>query len=181
MSMFETLDMGLSWLAVFLLLFIALIITLRKRTYTNICLCLVFFLLAVIEAADQLAMNMTFDALLMKRAVLLFEAFLPIAVLMLSLSYSGKNPIRALPTAWWAPVLIALLFPLVVIMTPLDNFFYAPDFQRDKMLFLGHAGYWFYLGIMAYCIIAMVNLEAVFSSTTGPDRWKIKFEYLGLC
>jgi len=181
MSMFETLDMGLSWLAVFLLLFIALIITLRKRTYTNICLCLVFFLLAVIEAADQLAMNMTFDALLMKRAVLLFEAFLPIAVLMLSLSYSGKNPIRALPPAWWAPVLIALLFPVVVIMTPLDNFFYAPDFQRDKMLFLGHAGYWFYLGIMAYCIIAMVNLEAVFSSTTGPDRWKIKFEYLGLC
>ncbi|MBF0558502.1 MAG: PEP-CTERM system histidine kinase PrsK [Nitrospirae bacterium] len=181
MTLSDTLDMGLSYLASFLLILVALIITLRKRTYTNICLCLVFFLLAVIETADQFAMNVMFDTLFMKKAVLFLEALLPPAFLMLSLSYSGKNPIRALAPSWWAPVLISFLFPVVVIAMPLDNFFYMPDFRSDKMLFLGHVGYWFYLGIMAYCILAMVNLEAVFSSSRGPDRWRIKFEYLGLC
>jgi hypothetical protein len=48
------------------------------------------------------------------------------------------------------------------------------------MLFLGDVGYWFYMGIMIYCVISLVNLEATFSASSGEDRWKMKFEVIGV-
>ena len=62
----------------------------------------------------------------------------------------------------------------------MNNIMFSPDLQTDRLLFLGEAGYWFYMGIMVYCVLALVHLEATFSATTGSARWRMKFEFIGI-
>ena len=48
------------------------------------------------------------------------------------------------------------------------------------MLFLGDVGYWFYMGVMVYCILALMNIEATYSAASGGEKWRIKFEIIGI-
>ena len=165
-----------------LFLLVTVFAAIRKRSVANIALCAVAALLASIEIIDRMIINGPFDYAMINRVRLFLESLLPATLLFFSLVFARLDPLRSAYSARWR-VLLALcaIFPVAVFMFPAENFFFTPDFISERMLFLGRVGYWFYLGIMVYCILALVNLETVFSSTSGAERWKIKFEFMGMC
>lgn len=173
------LGLALSTIAVLILLALSAFSVYKGRTAANIAMAISAFLLAAIEGLDRLSLLLP-DPLLYKWGAVFCESFLPATFLFFSITYSRKNASRSVSPVWWALFALSALFPATVFKFSLGDFFYAPDMQTEKMLFLGNVGYWFYMSLMVYCIAALMNLEATFSSTSGADRWRMKFEVIGL-
>jgi putative PEP-CTERM system histidine kinase len=170
--MFET---TITSIASFLLVTLSVLILYKKRSASNLAFSLAVFLIALIEVADRLSLMMS-DVPIVFRAAIFLKSLLPVTLLFFSLAYSRQ---RVSPL-WGSLLLAAVFFPVSVITYPLGDFFYSPDVQAERILFLGQTGYWFYLGIMVYCVIALINIEAAFKSSSGTGRWKMKFEVAGI-
>ncbi len=69
-----------------------------------------------------------------------------------------------------SPILIAL-----VLVLPVDVFFYAPDFAQERILFLENTGYVFNLVLLMLSVASIVSLELTLRSSTGLVRWNIKY------
>ena len=137
-------------------------------------------LLAGIEVLDVLACAHWHNApVLLKRSVMALEALLPASLIAYGLSFARQEPLRLASRRGAALLGGALLLPGVVLLFP-AYLFSTAAFASDRTVLLHAAGYWFYLGLILSCVIALVNIEATFSSTSGSDRWKIKFEVLGM-
>ncbi len=166
-------------IAVLLLLALAAYALLTKKSTAKTALACAAVLLAGIESADLLTLHVSSGSAMFRRITTILESFLPAALLWYSLTFarSGTVPLfsrRGLPI-----VAAALLFPASVLFFPQQDFFYSPDFQSERVLFLGRVGYWYYLGAMLACVAALMNFEATFMSAVGAERWKVKFEVIG--
>lgn len=175
--MFDTI---LSFTASIVLCALSIYAIARKRTIATTAFSFSALLLASVEGADRLLLNASYDPIVIQKIVLSLQSLLPIALLFYALTYARQWSGKAISSVWKAAFAAAFIFPVIVLTFPTDSFFYSPDLQAEKMLFLGRIGYWFYLGIMIYCILSLVNLEATFSSAFDHDRWKIKFESIGM-
>jgi putative PEP-CTERM system histidine kinase len=173
-------ELIISAISSFLLLVLSVYLILKQRTIINAALSFPVFLLALIEILDQASMHLSYDPVAIKRAVIFLESLLPATFLFFSITYSRQRSDKSNSILWKVLTGAAILFPAGVFMSPADNFFYSPDFRIERMLFLGEAGYWFYIGVMIYCVLALMNLEATFSATSGTDRWRMKFEMIGM-
>lgn len=173
-------DLAISFIAAALLLALAAHTIYRGRTVPGFALSASVLLLALIEALDQAALHLGVYTYEIKWASVLLESFLPASLLLFSVTYSRTYSARSIPLYCHILLVLSFLFPAAVLFFPLGDFFYAPDLQTERMLFLGDAGYWFYMLIMLYIIVALMNLESTFSATAGPDRWRMKFEVIGL-
>src|SRR5208283_4322563 len=170
----------ISAIGVLILTVLSVYTVVKGRTAINVTFCILCVLLASVEIADQLFLRENILSPEFQRGRLLLESLMPVILLSFSIAYSRQSPVKALSTALWILFGLAFIFPAAVLFIPLQGFYFAPDLQTERMLFLGSAGYWFYLGIMLYCVVTMVNIEAVLRSSSGIDRWKIKFEVIGL-
>lgn len=173
-------DLAISFIAAALLLALAAHTIYRGRTVPGFALSASVLLLALIEALDQAALNLGLYTYELKWASVLLESFLPASLLLFSVTYSRTYSARSIPLYCHILLALSLMFPAAVLFFPLGDFFYAPDLQTERMLFLGDVGYWFYMLIMLYIIVALMNLESTFSATAGADRWRMKFEVIGL-
>lgn len=176
-GMFEII---LSIAAGVVMLALSLYLVARKWTLNSAVLALGFFLLALIEVLDQLSFRVAEGDLSLKWTVLLLESLLPAVLLFYSLTYSRRRWEKMLSPLWLALLGAAVLFPVSVMLFPMERFFYSPDLRTERLLFLGRVGYWFYIGAMLYCVVALMNLETTFSATTGSDRWRVKYEVIGV-
>jgi hypothetical protein len=152
----------------------------REKTIASAAFSFLSLLLMSIVVIDCLLLNSSIDAIALNRAVIYLESILPAAFLLFSFTFARKWSGKLIPLIWKIFFGAALIFPVSVFLFPIDSFFYSPDLQTDRVLFLGTVGYWFYMGAMIYCVLSLMNLEATFSSTFGSDRWKIKFEVIGM-
>ncbi len=152
----------------------------RERTVASISFSVCLLLLAIIEVTDRLLLNLFPDISIAGKGSLYLESLLPIVFLFLSFTYARQNSLKSVPLWGHFLMVIALVFPVIVSLTRLSDFVYSPDFQTERVLFLGNAGYWFYIGIMLFCTVALLNLEATLLASSGKDRWKIKFEVVGM-
>lgn len=162
-----------------LLLLLAIYTLVKQRNVTGVMFSLSVMLLAAIEIIDQIAIHMEYDPVALKKIVLHLEAFLPAVLLFYSLTYARQISDRAISPIWWGFLGVSIVFPLSTFFLSADSFFYAPDIQIEQMMFLGNAGYWFYMGLMVYCIMALMNLEATYSAASLSEKWRIKFEVIG--
>jgi hypothetical protein len=169
-----------SFIAALLLTGLSAYLILRDRRVGNVALSVAFFLLAAIEVLDQLTLHLVGYADVLRRVGLLIESCVPLSLLFVSLTLFRREPLRSLHPVWWALMSACLLFPASAILLPSGEFIYAPDLAEEGVLFLGNAGYWFYTGVMLFCVLALANLEVVFSASSGRERWSIKFEFIGI-
>jgi putative PEP-CTERM system histidine kinase len=163
-----------------LLLILAIYTIVKQRNLTGVMFSLSVILLAAIEIIDQASVHMEYDPFALKKIVLYLESFLPVILLFYSLTYARQISDRAISTLWWGFLGVSVIFPLSTFILSADSFFYAPDIQIEQMMFLGNAGYWFYMGLMVYCIMALMNVEATYSAASGGEKWRIKFEIIGI-
>ena len=87
---------------------------------------------------------------------------------------------KGLPLFQKATLALSFLFPVIFFISPPETFFYAPDFPNEKLIFLSNPGYLFYLGLLLYLILSLANLEKELFSLPAPERYRVKFEIVGL-
>ena len=152
----------------------------RKRTTANVTLSVGMVLLALIEFTDQYVLFHAGAPLFWKHISIALESLLPFTFLFFSLTYARQTSVKSISPVWWILLVSTFLFPASLLFVPLNDLIYAPDLQTEKMMFLSQTGYWFYMGMMIYCILALINLETTFSSTYGSERWRMKFKMIGI-
>ncbi|KIE42016.1 XrtA/PEP-CTERM system histidine kinase PrsK [Geobacter anodireducens] len=114
-----------------------------------------------------------------KRWVLAVESLLPAAWLSYSLTHSRRTATSAVPRLQWFFAAATAAFPLAALLLPPEVFIYSPDFATERVLFLTVHGYYFYLGLLLFVVVSLVNLEGTYSHASLLERWRIKFDFIG--
>lgn len=135
---------------------------------------------SLLELFDLLSLTIPAEAFFWKSCALVTESLLPPLWLLCSLTFARQSGPWRMGLPFKAVVASTFLFVLLPVIIPLNDFFYAPDFPGERILFLSTAGLYFYIAIMACLVIALVNFEVTFSNASPDARWKIKFEIIGL-
>jgi putative PEP-CTERM system histidine kinase len=155
-----------------------LIFAKNRKELPNIAFALGMLLLGVIEFADFMTFREPYNMLFYKKISLIGESLLAGVWLLFSLTYSRKNH-NGITTFWKAALFISVFPFLFILSLPLNLFFYLPDIETEKIIFLDAAGYYFYLFMLIYVVLTMVNLEETLRASSGSIRWQIKHMLIG--
>ncbi len=151
----------------------------RYRRFTNIIFAVSITASAFVIFGDAMSLHKQGLVLEWKRIVFICESIMVVAWLIFSLSFAR--------TEYWSAVsrfskLIVALSPVFIIsfmLLPMKDFFYAPDLSREMVLYLGNTGYIFNILLLFYSVLAIINLEATLRSSSGDERWEIKYTLMG--
>ena len=135
---------------------------------------------ALLELVDMLALTIPPQAFFWKACALTIESTLPSLWILCSLTFARQSGPWKISLPLKTLIAATFLFAVLPPLLPQSAFFYAPDFPGERLLFLGTAGLYFYIGIMACLVIALVNFEVTLANASPDARWKIKFELIGL-
>jgi putative PEP-CTERM system histidine kinase len=172
--------MTLSVTAIFAAIMFPLYFTLRKDTpSTPAPLSIAVVIAAVIELFDLLALYNPGQIYLWKKCTLTAEAALVPAWLWFSVTYARQDGYRTISIPLRLVLAASPFFAVFALMLPVRSFVYSPDFATEKVLFLGNNGFIFYIMMLVYLVIALIQLEQTLAHTNWTARWKIKFELLG--
>jgi putative PEP-CTERM system histidine kinase len=158
---------------------ISLFLIIRKRSGTDYLLAVLLIVLALITLFDGLTLSSGRPSGY-KIVVLYLKSLLPTLILGYGILFSRGSSEKSYYRFWTVPLLAGLMFPVVVIMVPIREFYQDLNLLESRIVPLGPTGYWFYLGIMVYCIAALAILENTFGSSSSVNRWKIKYEFFGM-
>ncbi|MEW6215445.1 MAG: histidine kinase N-terminal 7TM domain-containing protein, partial [Nitrospirota bacterium] len=150
----------------------------NRKGIPNIAFALGMLSIGAIEFGDLMTFREPHNMLFYKRVSLIGESLLPGLWLLFSLTYSRKD-YKEITAFWKAALSISLLPLLSVLFLPLNLFFYSPDIEIEKIMFLGRAGYYFYLFILLYAVLTLINLEGTLRASSGSIRWRIKHTLIG--
>jgi putative PEP-CTERM system histidine kinase len=134
---------------------------------------------AALEFFDLLAVIFPDDFMFWKRYSMVAEGLLVPAWLLFSLTFArelGSSPISLRQRIL---VLLSCAFLIAALSLPAATFFYSPDFAGERALFLDNPGFIFYIGVLVFLVIALVNLETTLVSASHGSRYKIKYEIVG--
>lgn len=158
--------------------FVALLLR-RKPSFATLVLIAALGVALAVELFDFLAIRQPENLVLYKRWGLIAESLLPLTWLLYSLKF-GRLP-GWKNVSWFQKVFLvgAACMVLPAFLIPVHDFFFAPDFGDELILFLGSYGYYFFIAILAFLILSLVNLEVTLMSSPRAERWKIKYEIIG--
>ncbi|HEY5997817.1 MAG TPA: XrtA/PEP-CTERM system histidine kinase PrsK, partial [bacterium] len=166
-------------LAALLLLALCGTVLLKESRLGRVALASGLLLLALVELFDSQALRDAEHLLDYKRFVLVCKSLIPIAFLLYGMSFTKRAGGSRAAAA--APLLvIAAIMCGGALLLPIEQFYAGYDFSHGRLLVLGSIGYWFYLGLMIFCIAALVNVELVFGGVRGADRGRLRYEFLGV-
>lgn len=152
----------------------------KERCRTGLFLFAALTTTALLELFDLLSLYSPSDAFFWKECALFAESLLPLFWALCSLTFARQFGPWKIGLMTKVAVASTLLFLVVSIMLPLNDFFYAPDFPGERLLFLGNAGYFFYIALMACLVFAIVNFEVTLTNASPDAFWKIKYEIIGI-
>ncbi len=151
----------------------------RERSVMTYSLSAALLATAALEALDLLSVLYPDSFFFWKKMALAAESLLPLTWLLFSLTFSRRDELKSIPPVQRGLIAFSPLFLIAAAVLPVGEFFQSPDFNEEKMLFLGNTGFVFYLGILIYMILSLIHLENILLTVARTARWKIKFEILG--
>ncbi len=166
--------------AIFVLLSVAGYALYQERSRSTLFLSTALAVTSLLELFDLLSLTCHSDAFFWKACALRAETFLPPLWLLCSLTFARQPGPWKIRLPLKTVVASTCLFSTLPIILPLSDFFYAPDFPDERVLFLGTAGLYFYIAIMASLVVALVNFEVTLANASPDSRWKIAFEIIGI-
>jgi len=151
----------------------------RERSRSGPLLGAALAVTALLELFDLCALKVTGEGVTWKRYALIAESLLPPLWILCSLTFARKKGPWKIGGLLKGMVALSFLFCLLQVVLPLDAFFYAPDFPAERLLFLSTTGFFYYIGIMATLVFALVNFETTLANATPDALSKIKFDIIG--
>ncbi len=173
-------EMVLSYIAVLVLAASGIYAMVKQRTAVNALLLITVLLLAGIVMFDQLSLQSSVNYESFKQISLYLEALLPGSLLFLAFTYGRSSLFDTMSKIRTGLIAVLILFPLAIVLLLGNDLYYSPDFQKERMLFLGSAGYWYYIGIMVSLIVSLASVEVTLAATHGIARNRMKFEAIGI-
>ncbi len=173
-------EMVLSYIATVVLAASGIYAMVKQRTAANAFLLITVLLLAGVVIFDQLSLQSSVNFAMFKQISLYLEALLPGSMLLLAFTYGRSRSFDALPKMQLGLMAALVLFPLAFVLIMGNDLYYSPDFKNEKYLFLGSAGYWYYIGIMVSLIASLASVEITLTATHGIARDRIKYEAIGI-
>ncbi|MDD2900209.1 MAG: PEP-CTERM system histidine kinase PrsK [Desulfuromonadaceae bacterium] len=152
----------------------------KERSRTSMFLFAVLTTTAMLELFDMLSIVSPVDAFFWKKCALITESLLPPFWILCSVTFARQAGPWKMGLGLKFFVAFTFLFPALAQKLPLNLFLYAPDFPAERLLFLGDVGFYFYIGIMACLVFALVNFEVTLTNASPDALAKIKYEIIGL-
>jgi putative PEP-CTERM system histidine kinase len=167
-------------LAAITMLTVTAVMTLRREmSRSGAVICAALVATALLELFEICSIMFSGNSNLWKQSALFVEAFLPLLWVLASLTYARQEgPWRIGRLLQFGLLFSGLLF-LLPLFIPQTDFFYAPDFPEERVLFLESTGYFFYMFIMACMVWAMVNFETTLANASPEGLWRIKYDIIG--
>ncbi len=173
-------EMVLSYIAVLVLAASGIYAMVKQRTAVNAILLITVLLLAGIVVFDQLCLQSPVNFATFKQISIYLEALLPGSILLLAFTYGRSRLFDTMSKMRIGLMAALVLFPLAIVLLLGSDLYYSPDFQKERILFLGSAGYWYYIGIMVSLIVSLASVEVTLAATHGIARNRMKFEAIGI-
>ena len=154
--------------------------TREKSTNGALPLALAFIVSGLVATLGHWGWGKPQSLLEIKKAIFLSEAFLPFLWGLYGVSLAGRlNGKSSLPArAFWA-LGCSILIALAAFTDP-SHMLFNPDYAAETILFLGSTGFYFYLLLTVYLVAALVVLERSFAGMSRQNRWRMKFEIIGV-
>jgi len=162
-------------------IFIALAVAFREPRYpSNIAFTIGSFATVCTVFGDMMSIYSPEQLSFWKTVVFISEAVMTTAWLLFTVSFMRKDLKK--DTGRFSKLLLLLspLFLLIILVAPHDAFYVSPEFENERVLFLGDVGYLFNLLILLYSIVSIINLEVTLRSSSGINRWQIKYLIIGI-
>jgi putative PEP-CTERM system histidine kinase len=173
-------EMVLSAIAVLLLAASGIFAVAKNRTAVNVVLLITVMSLAGIVIFDELSVQSAANFETFKQISIYLEALLPGSTLLLAFIFGRSRPSEGPSKMRLGLMAAPVLLPLAIVLIVGSDLYYSPDFQKERVLFLGNAGYWYYIGIMVSLIISLASVEVTLAATHGIARNRMKFEAIGI-
>jgi len=151
----------------------------KERSLSVGVLLLVLVCTAAVELFDLLYLLEKGTNLFWRQLSLAAEGLMVPVWLLFSLVYARHFQLADMSRLQRALVLLSLAFPIIGIWQPVDFYYLSPDLPVQQYLVLTEAGFYFYLAVLVFLVIALINLETILRGAEGSTRWKIKFDIIG--
>ncbi|WP_338667644.1 XrtA/PEP-CTERM system histidine kinase PrsK [Pseudodesulfovibrio methanolicus] len=148
-------------------------------SFSRLTLAAALWVLAVLNVLDLLAMEHASSFLAYKRPALWLEAALCPVLLVFSQAYNREFSLKRMPVMQKVLLIFSFIPLIMTVVFPASEFFYSPDFEMDRVLFLEPPAFFFYLQILLFMAVSLFNLEMTVTSARHGIKWKIKFAILG--
>ena len=152
----------------------------KERSLSAGLLLLALLCVAAIELFDLLFLMECGISLAWRQMSLAGEGLMIPLFILFSLAHARDFQLAEMSWLQRLLLLSALAFAFLGIWQPVAFYYLPPDSLDFQYLLLTLPGFYFYLGIMVFLIIALVNLEATLRQAKQSIRWQIKFEIIGL-
>ncbi len=159
---------------------VAGIILLLRRSYT---ISMLFFILAMFSLSgltfiDLQSLQHPEQLFLWRKYGLFFEA-----ITVLSCYFHTKTAFRDNSEIYkgygfWISVAVTLFLLVYIIVSPIQNLLFSPDFVEEKIIFLTESGFVVYLLLMIFLVFGLVQLERTLAGLHQTERWGIKLKVL---
>lgn len=151
----------------------------RERDASHYALMAALIASLALETFDWLAFQRPAELLQWKRWALLAEGLVCPAWLAFTLLFGRRYDDRKNLPLQVLFLGLACVLPALALVWPAEEFFFSPDFQAERIVFLKPLAFYFYLGFLFFMILCLFNLEATLANAAHAPRWKIKFTILG--
>lgn len=151
-----------------------------ERKLASLSLAILLWLMAGLAVCDLLLLQMPSRFMMLSQIALYCMALICPACILFSNIFHREFSIADLPTS--QIMLLGLSFvPLaLVVIFPVSDYYYSPDFHSDKVLFLEPVAFFFYLQVILFLAVSLFNLEATIANAPHGVKWKIKFSIVGV-
>jgi hypothetical protein len=161
-------------------IYTAYVLLRQRRSLNNLAVAAGLLCFLLLEVFDYLALENPDNFLAWKKLSLICESLLPLFWYTFCATFAGNHRSAGFPRLTRIFFILTPAFFLFALLVDLDRFYISPDFAEEHLLFLGQAGYVFYLGLLLAFTFCLVQLERIFTGLGRLDRWRVKFELLGV-
>jgi putative PEP-CTERM system histidine kinase len=151
----------------------------RERSLPALLLLMALMCVAAVELFDLLFVRDHGINLIWRQISLAAEGLMIPLWIMFSLAFARSFKLAEISRLQRALAISSLAFPVLGIWQPVDFYFVLTDFPTSHFIVLTTPGYYFYLGILVFLVIALINLEATLRAAEKSTRWQVKFEIIG--
>jgi len=160
---------------------IAFAVTFKKtQRLSNIAFSVGLLATACVTFGDTMAVSRPEQLALWKTIVFISEAVMAVSWLLFALSFARTDYRKKIGRFSKFLLFLSPAFMILLMFTPQRAFYYSPEFEAEKILFLDNVGYIFNLMLLLYSIASIINMEATLKSSSGTARWHIKYALVGV-
>lgn len=151
----------------------------RYKRFSHIAFVISMLSTAFVIFGDSMCIINPESLFIWKKLVFMAEAVMVTSWLLFTMSFARADYWHVVNKFSKLLLIVSPFFAYLFITMPIEEFFYSPEFHAEKILFLGNTGYIFNLLLLLYSVVSLINLETTLRSSSGVNKWQIKYTFMG--